>query len=39
VRRWESQSGSRLLIVVRFGADRSDFLVQTDCDTNEDRVA
>jgi len=38
VRRWESQSGSRLLIVARLGAARSDFLIQTDCDINGDRV-
>ena len=38
VRRWESQSGSRLLIVARLGADRSDFLIQTDCDITGDRV-
>ena len=37
VRRWESQSGSRLLIVARVGADRSDFLVQTAPDRSGDR--
>lgn len=36
--RWESQSGSRLLMAVRLGADRSDFLVQTGCDLNGDRA-
>ncbi len=38
VHRWESQSGSRLLMVPRLGADRSDFLVQTPIDISGDRV-
>ena len=38
VQRWESQSGSRLLVVARLGADRSDFLVQTHIDISGDSV-